>query len=120
MFSIRLLPESERGLEGETLGEITVGDFTERFAYFGSASPELDWKALLQALLDGQPAVVLVHDPRFAWVVYREGDLCFVQQQLSLDGQFNDLLSRQTTTEDGERISEWRTTLHAIRQFVQA
>jgi hypothetical protein len=52
--------------------------------------------------------------------VYREGNLCFVQQRLSLDGRFDDLLPRQTKTEDGERVSEWSTTLEAIRQFVHA
>jgi hypothetical protein len=79
MFSIRLLPDSELGPEGELLGEIS----------------------------------------RFASVLYREGNVCFVQQQLSPDARFNDLLPRQTTTEDGERISEWCATTEAILQFVK-
>jgi hypothetical protein len=69
--------------------------------------------------LTGKPAVALVHDPRSAWVIYRENDLCFVQQKLSLDGRFSDLQPRETTTEDGEEISEWPTTIEAIRQFLQ-
>ena len=120
MFAIRLLPASEHGPEGEALGEIAVGTFTERFACYVPGSPEPEWRSKLQALLDGEPVAALVHDPRFAWVIYREGDCCFVQQRFSVDGRFDDLLPRQTKTEEGERISEWSTTLDAIRRFVQA
>ena len=120
MFAIRVLSPSERGPEGEVLGEITVGDFVERFACYVSGPVEFGWRSQLQGLLDGAPVVALVHDPRFAWVVYRESDLCFVQQRFSLDGHFDGLLPRQTKTEEGERISEWSTTLEAVRQFIQA
>lgn len=118
MFSIHKLPSTVRGPGGEEQGEITVGDFVERFAYVASTASE--WKAELQRLIDGALVVALVHDPRFAWVVYREGDRCFVQQRFSLDGQFLDLLPRETVTEDGDPISEWVTTLEEIRHFVHA
>jgi hypothetical protein len=120
MFAIRILPEEEQSLEGRVLGEIAVDNFVERFVYTGPDSPESAWKSQLQSLLDGQPVVALIHDPRFAWVVYREENLCFVQQHLSPDGRFNDLLPRQITTEEGERISEWPITIEAIRQFVRS
>lgn len=120
MFAIRILPKSERGPEGERLGEITIGDFTERFVCYVPESAELEWKVQLQSLLDGEEVVALVHDLHFAWVVYREGMRCFVQQRLSLDSQFKNLLPRVTVTEDGRRVSEWSTTIEAIRRFVHA
>jgi CdiI N-terminal domain len=118
MFSIRRLPPTVRGIDGEQLGEVTVGDFVERFAIWPSSAP--DWKAELQRLIDGAPVVALIHDPRFAWVVYREGDACFVQQRLSLDGRFDGLLPRKTVMEDGDPISEWATSIEEISNFVCA
>jgi hypothetical protein len=119
MFSIRKLPSSVRGPRGEELGEITVGDFVERFACWESTPPAPDWKSELQRLVDGASVIALVHDPRFAWVIYREGDHCFIQQKLSLDGRFIDLLPRETVSEGGSPISEWQTTLEEITQFVR-
>ncbi len=118
MFSIRRI--AERGPEGEQLGEITIGDFTEKFACAPPPSEELGWKMQLQALLRGEPAVALVHDPRFAWVVYREGNRCFIQQRFFADSDFHNLLPRRTETEDGHKISEWSTTIEDIRSYVQA
>lgn len=120
MFLIRLLPTSERGPEGEELGEITIGDFTERFACtFSPESITSIWRSKLQSLLKGEPFTALIHDPRFAWVICREGNCCFVQQRFSVDGRFNDLLPRQTETDEGERISEWPTSLEAIQAFLE-
>lgn len=116
MFSIRKLPSTERGSNGEELGEITVGDFVERFAFWPSKAP--DWTAELQRLIDGAPVIVLVHDTRSAWIIYREGDACFVQQRLSVSGRFGGLLPRRTKTEDGDSISEWSTTIEEIMRFV--
>ena len=120
MFAIRMLPESQSGPDGEPLGEITIGDFTERFACYPADSREARWREQLQALVDGNPLALLVHDPRFAWVVYREGDICFVQQQFSRDGTFNDLGPRTTVTEDGDPVSEWKTSVADIRRYLQA
>jgi hypothetical protein len=51
--------------------------------------------------------------------VYREGADCYVQQRLSLDGSFADILPRVTTTEDGDAVSEWATSMHAVGQFLR-
>ena len=122
MFSIRVLPTEECGTDGVRLGEIIVGDFTERFAcypVFGSVD-QLDtlWRDELFKLIDGAASVALVHDPRFAWIVYREVEQCFVQQVFSLDGDFgHHLVTRLTTTEDGNAVSEWCTQLSTIKRF---
>ena len=122
MFAIRLLSQTRVGLDGKRLGEIVVGDFRETFACHSDdfAGLEAGWRERLRALVEGEPAVVLRHDPRLAWIVYREGTDCFVQQRLSVDGSFADVLPRVTTTEDGEAVSEWETSLAAVGQFLNA
>ena len=123
MFDIRVLPPSERGPDHERLGRITIGDFAERFACHDTNVSVDDftvgWRDRLKSLIQGEAAVALVHDPRFAWIVYREGDECFVQQKLALDGRFEPIQPRETVSEDGDRISEWPVSLQAIIEFVR-
>jgi hypothetical protein len=122
MFAIRLLPTARVGLDGQRLGEVVVGDFRETFACHSDdlAGLEDHWRERLRALVEGEPAVVLRLDPRFAWVVYREGADCYIQQRLSIDGSFANLLPRVMTTEDGDAVSEWAMSLIAIGQFLNA
>lgn len=124
MFAIRLLPPDCQGTDGERLGEIVVGDFQERFSCYpvGGAfgNFEANWRAELVALAHGGPVALLRHDPRLAWLVYREGDECLVQQRLSTNGEFTGLLPRTVTTDDGDELSTWATTVAAIRQFLDA
>jgi hypothetical protein len=81
---------------------------------------EPQWRKALHALVAGSPVAVLQHDPRFAWIVYREGGKCYVQQRLSLDGKFFDVLPREAISSEGDRVSEWDTTVAAIERFVGA
>jgi hypothetical protein len=122
MFAIRILPPTRLGPDGQRLGEIVVGDFHEVFACHSNdiAKLEAHWREQLRALLEGEPLAVLQRDPRFAWVAYNEDPICYIRQWLSIDGSFRHLLPRMSTTEDGERISEWTTSLAAIRQFLNA
>ncbi|MBX3397976.1 MAG: hypothetical protein KF873_04475 [Gemmataceae bacterium] len=120
MFAIRLLPETQRGSDGERLGEIVVDDFRETFSCHleNYAELEYEWGKRLRALLEGEPAIALRHDPRFAWIVFREGSDCFVQQRLSIGGDFAPLLPRVTVYEENDAVSEWKTSIHAIRGFL--
>jgi hypothetical protein len=122
MFAIRLLPPTQVGLDGQRRGEIVVGDFRETFACHSDdfAGLEDGWRERLRALVEGESAVTLRHDPRFAWIVYREGAACYVQQRLSVDGSFANVLPRVTMTEDGDAVSEWATSLAAVEQFLNA
>jgi hypothetical protein len=62
------------------------------------------------------------------WPLYRDGDDVYVQNSLilleELPGRFDvarpwlHVQSRATVDEDGYRISEWRTDMTAIREFV--
>lgn len=122
MFEIALLPPDQLGPDGQRLGRITIGDFTERFACHvvnGTVDQlNVDWRKALAQLVAGASCVALVHDPRFAWLVYRDADTCFVQQKLSLDGEFDLNTPRQTVSDDGDRISEWPISLQAISEFL--
>lgn len=123
MFDIRVLPISESGPDGERLGRISIGDFSERFACHAAAVPVEQfmnvWRDQLQSLLDGRTAIALQHDPSFAWIVYREGEQCYVQQMLAINGNFDSISPRCTLSEGGERISEWPIGLKSIAQFLK-
>ena len=122
-FDIRLLPSTQLGDEGERLGQITIGDFHERFACYpvndSIESMPAQWKLELLKLLGGTAAIALVHDPRFAWVLYRVEEECFIQQHFFADGAFSKLTVRQTITDEGQRISEWQVPLSSIRAFAE-
>ena len=133
-FSIQLVP-LELGPDYERLGVITIGDFTERFACrpvfvrSSLAQVERQWRTELKSLLAGEPAVVLAHDPRFAWVFYRDGQVCHIQQRFFLDGvpvgsnlhtDRDRVPPRCVVTDDGERVSEWSTSMEAIEQFLNS
>lgn len=119
MFVIRLIPPDSGEAGGEQFGEIVIDDFNERFACHPTATNlETNWRTELAALSHGDRLAVLRHEPRFAWVVYREGSECFVQHRLSLDGTFGDLLPRAVTTEDGDTISTWVTSFAAVQRFL--
>ncbi|MBA4190130.1 MAG: hypothetical protein C0467_19270 [Planctomycetaceae bacterium] len=122
MFAIRLLSPTQVSHDGEQLAEIVAGDFRETFACHSDDFTGLEqhWREQLRALVEGEPVVILRHDPRFAWVAYGEGAECYIQQRLSLDGSFVNLLPRVTTNEEGEQVSEWTTNMAAIRQFLDA
>jgi hypothetical protein len=123
MFSIRLLPPSERSPDGACMGEVVIGEFIERFTVCpldgNFEALEASWRSELRKLLNGATSVSLVFDPRFAWVVYREGSTCFVQEALALGGDFSEHLSaRHTVTEEGERIGEWVTDVSSVARFI--
>ena len=122
MFEIVVLPKPESGTSRERFGRITIGTFVERFGCYGSAAQisrmEATWRAKLQALVDGAGAVALVHDPRFAWVIYREDSDCFVHQIFSPTRKFGKLLPRSFPTA-ARPLSEWRTTVSDIHEFLQ-
>jgi hypothetical protein len=122
MFAIRLLPPDPDDTGGVPFGEIEIGEFRERFrcqVTDMSQDTVANWLTELSALVHGEPIATLRHDPRMAWIVYREGDDCYVQKRLSLDGTFGDLQPRKVLTEVKEMISTWTTSVTEIRQFLR-
>ncbi len=112
-----------RGPDGERLGEILINDFREQFScYLADAATnefKMIWQAELSALVGGGQVAVLRDGPRFAWIVYREGDKCLVQQRLSLDGAFRGLLPYRLKDDDGNTVSTWATSVVAIQRFLE-
>ena len=131
-FSIELIPETERTADGERLGRIRVGEFTERFVV--AALPGMivealpnEWGRRLRHFLAGAEAVALMTQPHEMWVLYRCDEIVFVQNQLltpewpgsiSDDGRVCRVPARRTRTEDGDPISEWETSTEAVRSFL--
>jgi len=122
MFAIQLLPPSVRGGDGERLGRITVGRFTELFGCYPARgqsfrSMAARWRTQLRRLVAGQePAVALVTGGA-AWIVYRVGKRCFIQQTYFITRASREI-GRRETHSDGQRISEWRTTVEEIARFI--
>jgi hypothetical protein len=121
-FAIYLLPPIQLGPDGQRMGQITIGKFTEQFACHPTTATvdqmETVWQGRLRALIAGERTAVLKHDPRFAWVIYREGNNCFVQQRLSVNGAFRDILPRRVLNDDRHEISEWSVTVAQISDFL--
>jgi hypothetical protein len=100
------------------------------------ATYEAQWLAALGALLAGKRKAALItsyvgaDSNRMMWCLFRgEGEVVYIQNHMvfgeSLKEPFSvecasDLLDeRRILDQDGQRISEWTTTLSAIARFVQ-
>ena len=126
--------------DGHARGFIRVGDFREQFVltlnYWSIQDYQLHWRDALQRLVNGAPAMGLMtwmnapDSPGHfrAWILYREGELAYVQDQLypwpDIQPKFDDeqlveIGQRQTHTEEGERISEWSLPMTAVAAFLQ-
>ncbi len=117
-----------------------VGEFREvletSLEYWTAEQYEEQWSVALGEIESGanQSALVTsVTDPRttnflFWWPLYRVGDSVFVQNQVlmldeirnkfSLDRIGDFVPERETINEEGDRISEWRSSIASIRQFL--
>jgi len=121
--------------------QIQIGGFSERF----SAPVELwsineyisQWKCAVEDIANGASKGFLmaamrnpdISDFLSVYTLYREADEVFVQNQIVLcngneeyirRGDFIQLIEdRETETEDGEKISEWRTTVGQLKYFLE-
>ena len=130
-FSIELLPLSQTAPDNIRLGQIRIGDFTERFGVYSVLEPfELiveQWMAELQKLVNGSASVGLATSPNMAWILYTFGAKIRVQQALAVDEsdlvisdkmQVTCIPQYEDSSADGERISEWITTVDDVRAFL--
>jgi len=139
-------PVSEPAAEGvpTVSGKIVIDDFQETFtaslAFWTRNEYELHWKRALERLIAGAersalitdyvppPARVSSEDYLVWWPLYRDGDTIYVQNHLLFFGQLsrpfspdrpcNSVRDRQVVNEDGQKISEWATTIGDIKQFL--
>lgn len=123
IFAIRLLNDGERDPHGARMGQIEVGSFTERFSCYPCSIPisefETSWRSELKGLLTDSRSAVLQYEPKFAWMVYREGEECFLREVLAMDGDFSLHSERSPQTEEEPPVSEWKTTVTAVRRFLE-
>lgn len=130
-FSIELLPRSETAPNNIRLGRIYVGDFTERFGVYSILEPfDLivdQWRAELQKLVNGSASVGLATSPNMAWILYRFGAEIRVHQAIAVDEsglvisdkmQVTSIPRYEDSSADGERISEWITSVDDVRAFL--
>jgi hypothetical protein len=122
------------------LGRIEIGDFSEHFrivtSYWDRVAYETQWKTAIRHLLDGATNSCLIQsmgNPALAtylfwWPMYRlEGDVVAVQNHILFLEELSEpfdpgdpyrfIHARETVDEDGDRISEWQTTLTDLAEF---
>ena len=125
-------------------GKIVIGDFRETFgaslASWTRDDYDRHWRKALEKLVAGADRSALITDYveppdhasaesyLFWWPLYRDGDTVYVQNQILFFGQLSQPFSserpwesvkdRETGNEDGQRISEWTTTVEEIKNFL--
>ena len=127
--------EGEQALEGQ----LTIDEFSEPFkssiSYWNRDEYLSQWKSGFQAILQGEKKsafITSMYDPTkanfiFWWVMYRNEKDVFIQNHVlfldELDEAFdeNDFIKfvpeRETLSEDGEPISEWKASIIDIREY---
>ncbi|SFC82503.1 hypothetical protein SAMN05421773_106174 [Streptomyces aidingensis] len=144
VFSIELDAETlfrDPDSEGpEAVGTIRIGEFTEAFraslAYWSADDYRRSWRLAYHRLESADDAIscliTSITDPAtsnfvFCWPLYREGEQVFVQNSVIFLDELTEAFDpeapwasvgpRETITEDGDEISEWHTSMDALRAF---
>jgi hypothetical protein len=113
------------------MGEIRIDNFVERFAIYPFLRPiehvAARWKDELRALIVGAEAVGLPTASNMTWVFYRFEQRVLVRQMLMLPGSGPKMLrtmkvikipTYRSADTKREPVSEWATTVDAIRAFL--
>jgi hypothetical protein len=112
----------KRGGDGERLGQITIGRFTEIFGCYPARGQSVRsmasrWRTQLRRLVGGDEPAVALDTGGAAWILYRVGKRCYIQQRYFLPGVSREIGPRRTHTDEEQRISEWSTTVAEVAQF---
>lgn len=141
-FSIEFTGHSDAD-EGEVAsGVLTIGNHKEAFqsplSYWNVEKYLSQWKEGLMRLINGNAKSAIVTsmlDPKtanfiFWWVLYIDGDNIHIQNHIlfmsDIDKGFdekkiyNHIPDRETSTDEGEAISEWHITVADIAEFLPA
>ena len=144
MFAIELQSPLEAGKENddsaETSGKIIIGDFTETFrvplGFWNESDYRRSWRQAFE-VLNANPQstsclMTSMTDPRSSnflvcWPMYREGEDVYIQNAIifldEIEGAFDPAVPwdyvepRHGIDEDGNKISEWITSMDALREF---
>lgn len=139
-FSIKMLTEPIEIVYDEICiwCQIDINDFSERFqlplTVWDVDQYKQQWKVAIQRVVEGDTKNFLIAGMRDPWssdfvslyVLYREGDEVFIQNQIILcEGNEEKIVKmdildlveeRENHTEDGEEISEWKVTIDELRR----
>ncbi|BEM34899.1 hypothetical protein SME06J_35910 [Serratia marcescens] len=139
MFGI--IPENEPlEIDGELVqaARIIIDDFCEclqlPLSYWNLKDYKRSWLSLIEKGLHSKSHAALavsMYDPEkinfiFVWVMYFQDETVFLQNKVLFLEEYpcfsieniNDFITpRVTHTEDGHKISEWRTDLNSIEFF---
>jgi hypothetical protein len=144
MFAIELQSQQEArqedGDSAEASGRIVIGDFTETFrvplGFWGESDYRRSWRLAFE-LLNANPHAISclmtsMTDPGNSnflgcWPMYREGEDVFIQNALifldEIEEDFDPAAPwdsvgpREVIDEDGNKISEWITSMSSLREF---
>ena len=144
MFAIELQspPEAREQNDGsaEAYGRIIIGDFTETFraplGYWDESDYRHSWQQAFEALSTSSHAtsclMTSMTDPRTSnflvcWPMYRAGEDVFIQNAIIFLDEIEDSFDpatpwrsvgpRHRIDEDGNKISEWTTSMGSLREF---
>jgi CdiI N-terminal domain len=142
-FSIHVIDKYKhtKTEDKELNGEIEIGDFRENIlipiSFWPIQKYVSQWKEAIDSISDGTTGkksalITQIYDPEDAeyvncWPIYRDGETVFVQNRLlfkkDLDEGFNPenieryIDKRESIDEDGNEISEWKTTISELQQW---
>lgn len=144
VFAIEL--QSQRGAgagnggSAWAYGSITIGDFTETFivplGFWDESEYRRSWRQAFE-VLNANPRsasclMTSMTDPRNSnflacWPMYREGEDVYIQNAIIFPGEtgeafnpampWNHVPPRRAIDEDANKISEWITSMDALREF---
>ena len=140
MFDIRFIsrtPEPQEEGWDALWGEIRLGDHLEGFRApldpWTAADYERHWREAAARLVGGQPAAFWTVPWQSWWVVWPEGGEAVVHEELLLADRIEaggytaeppagyapyELIGpRESGSEEGESVSDWRVPLAAIRAW---
>jgi hypothetical protein len=144
VFAIKLQSPREaregNGSPAEASGKIIIGDFTETFmvplGFWDESDYRHSWRRafeVLNANLHSTSCLMTsMTDPDnsnflICWPMYREGEDVYIQNAIifldEIEGAFDPeapwsfVQPRHRIDEDGNKISEWVTTMGSLREF---
>ncbi len=144
MFAIELQPPRESSGRNsdstEATGRIVIGNFTETFrvplGFWDVSDYRRSWRLAFEALNASSDStsclMTSMTDPGnsnylVCWPMYRQGEDVYIQNAIifldEIEGSFapaapwSYVRSRHEIDEDGNRISEWKTSMDSLREF---
>ena len=122
------------------LGKITIGDFREdifvNLCSWNQDRYRQQWKRAVSRIVSGESQSALIveyGDPPdlnyvMLWPMFRVADAVYIQNRMlffsqltipfSPDSPWDSIEDRKTVNPEGQQISEWRTSMDSLRDFL--